>query len=146
MKPDWILIANASNARLLQQERGRPLTVLKHFEHGDSRAKASELAGDSAGAEKSDRGFGRAALQPRMDPKQKEHLRFARELAAHLDQAARQGGFRSLSIFASSPFLGDIKAEIGVPTQRLLLSTHDLDLTSFGLNELEQRVERALAH
>ncbi|HAL37980.1 MAG TPA: hypothetical protein DCP03_07625 [Polaromonas sp.] len=50
-----------------------------------------------------------------------------------------------MAIFASSPFLGELKAELGAATVCLLSTTHDLDLTSFGLTELEQRVERALA-
>jgi protein required for attachment to host cells len=145
MKPDWILIANATHARLLRHERGSPMVILESFEHPESRSKISELADDKMGQEKSDRSFGGAAYQPKMDAKQKEHMRFARELADHLEQQAQQGSFRSLVIFASSPFLGELKAELGEATARLLPITHDLDLTSFGLTELEQRVQSELA-
>jgi len=145
MKPEWILIANATHARLLRHERGSPMVVLESFEHPESRSKVSELADDRAGHESRDGSFGGSAYPPRVDAKQKEHARFARELADHLEQQAQQGSFRSLAIFASSPFLGELKAELGAATARLLSTTHDLDLTSFGLTELEQRVERALA-
>ena len=90
--------------------------------------------------------FGGTAYPARTDAKQKEHMRFAHELAEYLEQQALQGNFRSLVIFASSPFLGELKAELGTATARLLSSTHDLDLTSFGLSELEQRVASELAH
>ena len=146
MKPDWILIANATHARLLQHERGSPMVIIESFEHPQSRSKISELADDRAGHESMDSTFGGTAYQPRMDAKQKESMRFARELADHLEQQAQQGSYRSLVIFASSPFLGELKAALGAAAARLLSSTHDLDLTSFGLSELEQRVASELAH
>ncbi|MDR3453755.1 MAG: host attachment protein [Rhodoferax sp.] len=145
MKPDWILVANATHARLLQRERGSPMVVLKNFEHPQGRTKVSDLSDDRAGQGKTDHDFGGAAYPPRVDSKHKEHTRFAHELIEHLERQAQQGSFRSLAIFASSPFLGELKAQLGAATSRLLSGTHDLDLTSFGLNELEQRIERALA-
>jgi protein required for attachment to host cells len=145
MKPEWILIANAAHARLLAREQGSPMVVLQSFEHPSSRGKVSELADDKMGRENSDRSFGGAAYQPRVDTKQKEHTRFARELAGHLEQQAQQGSFRSLAIFASNPFLGELKAELGTAAARLLSASHDLDLTSFGLTEVEQRIARESA-
>ena len=144
MKPDWILIANATQARLLQKERGGPLVVLKSFSHPQSRSKASELADDRAGQERTDRSFGAAAYQPRLDPKRKEHLHFARELADHLEQQAQQGNFRSLELFAGSPFLGELRAALGDTTNRLLREAHDLDLTAVGLAEMERRISHEL--
>lgn len=144
MKPDWILIANATHARLLRRERGGLLVVLETFEHPESRSKVSELTDDRAGHESRDSSFGGSAYPSRVDAKQKEHTRFARELADHLERQARQGSLRSLALFASNPFLGELKAELGDATARLLSTTHDLDLTSFGLTELEQRVGNEL--
>lgn len=146
MKPDWILIANASRARLLQREPGCPLVVIGSFDHPQSRSMSSELGDDRAGQERADRSFGGAAYQPRTDAKENEHLRFARELAAHLEQQAQQGRFRSLVLYASSPFLGELKAQLGSVTERFVTATHDLDLTSVGLVELEQRIAGETAH
>jgi protein required for attachment to host cells len=145
MKPDWILIANATRARLLQQERHARVTELHSFEHPQSRSKISDLADDRAGHERSDRGFGGTAYQPRIDAKHKEHQRFARELAEYLEHAAQQGHFGSLAVFASSPFLGELKAELGAATGRLLAGTHDLDLTAVGKAELGRRLAQELA-
>ena len=149
MKSDWVVIANAGNARILQDQGDAALTVLRTFQHPASRSKGSELVSDKAGVEKSDGALGGgAAFQPRTDPRQKEHMVFARELGDYLEHEAKQNAFRSLAVFASSPFLGELKAQLGPATQRLLGSTHDLDLTSFGLAELERRVahERPVRH
>lgn len=145
MKPDWLLIANASEARLLQLEHGNLLVLLNSFAHPGSRSKVSDLMDDKMGWEKADRGFGGSSYPPPTDAKQKERKRFARELADHLESQALQGSFRSLAIFASSPFLGELKAELGAATLRLLSGTHDLDLTSFALGELAPRVASELA-
>ena len=145
MKPEWILIANATHARLLSHDRGSPMVVLKSFEHPQGRSKVSELADDRMGRENTDQGAGGTAYQPRMDAKHKENLRFARELADYLEPYAQQDTFRSLSVFASSPFLGELKSELGSATTRLLTYLQDLDLTSFGLSEVERRIAQEMA-
>ena len=146
MKPEWILIANATRARLLQREPGCPLVVVDSFDHPQSRSKISELADDRAGQGKSDHSVGGASYPPRLDAKEKEHLHFARELADYLEEHAQQGHFHSLTLFASSPFLGELKPQLGTATARLVSATHDLDLTSVGLVELDQRIAHASAH
>ena len=146
MKPEWILIANATRARLLQRQRGEPMVVLESFVHPEGRLKISELADDRLGHEAVDSSYGGASFQPRTDAKRKEHERFARELAQHLERQAQLDHFHSLTIFASSPFLGEIKAQLGAATTRLLSGAHDLDLTSVGLAELERRIAHELAH
>lgn len=145
MHCEWILIANASRARLLRHEPGSPMSVLQAFRHDKSRQQAARLGDDKAGRELSGRGFGGAAFEPHIDAQRKEHISFARELAAHLEQAAQEEQFDSLCIFASSPFLGELKHELRSATQRLLSGAHDVDLTSVGLAELDRRVEYELA-
>lgn len=145
MKPHWILIANATQARLLQQEDSGRLVILKSFSHSQGRSKISDLVDDRAGHENTDRSFGGTAYQPRTDPKKKEHERFARELAEDLERQAQRGSFESIAVFASSPFLGELKAELGAATRRLLSGTHNVDLTSVGPAELDRRVAHELA-
>jgi protein required for attachment to host cells len=140
MKADWILIANAAHARLIAREPGSPMVVLKSFEHAASRSKVGDLADDQAGREKSDSSYGGAALPPRLDAKTKEQLHFARELADYLEPHAQQHAFHRLAVYASSPFLGELKDALRDGTRRLLDGSHDLDLTSFGLSEIERRI------
>jgi protein required for attachment to host cells len=146
MKPHWILIANATHARLVQQESGARVQVLKAFSHSRGRSKASELVDDRAGHETTVHAFGGTSYQPRTDPRKKERGRFARELADDLERQAQLGSFESLEVFASSPFLGELKAELGPATARLLSETRDVDLTSVGPAELGRRVAHELAH
>lgn len=145
MKPDWILVANASQARLLTHEAGSPMAVLKAFHHPESRVRSSELGDAARGRQDADRHHGGGtAYEPRMDAQHKEHLRFAEELAKALEEGAQQGEFHRLQVFASSPFLGELKSKLGEATQRLLAGTHDLDLSAVGLSEMEARIHHAL--
>jgi protein required for attachment to host cells len=146
MKPDWTLIANATRARLLQQDPGAPMVIVKSFSHPESRGKVSDRVDDRAGHDSTDHSYGGTSFQPRTDPRRKEHDHFAREIADYLEAGALQERFRSLSVFASSPFLGELKARLGDATGRLLAGTHDLDLTAVGLAELERRIAYELEH
>lgn len=142
MKPDWILIANATRARLLARERGEPMAVVRNFFHPHNRSRATHLV-EYGAHEIQDSGSGGSFLQ--LDAKRREHERFARELAAHLERAAEQGAYRSLAVLASSPLLGELKEELGEAAAKLLTVTHDVDLTAVGPAELERRILTELA-
>lgn len=120
-KPDWILIANTTRARVLQREPGSAMVVLESFVHPAGRG------------------------QRLMDATQKECTRFAHELAQYLEHEARQGHFGCLTLFASTSFLEELRAGLGKVTTRLLSGIHELDLTSVGVAELERRVSHELA-
>ena len=146
MKPNWILIANATNARLLQHEGDGPIVLVASFSHPESRSKVSDLADDRAGHERTDRSYGGTSYEPRMDAKRKEHERFAVQLTEYLEHAALQNTFAAVTIFASSPFLGELKSHLGDATQKLVAGAHDVDLTSVGVTELKRRIAHELAH
>jgi len=122
-KPDWILIANVTRARVLQQAPGSAMVVLESFVHPAGRGQRAEL----------------------MDARQKECTRFARELGQYLEHEARVGHFGALTIFAPASFLDELRPALGKVTLRALAGTHELDLTSVGVSELERRISQELA-
>jgi len=121
---DWILIANTTRARVLQQQRGAAMEVLESFVHPAGRGQV---------------------LPPLLDARQKEYTRFAQELAQYLEVEARMGHFASLVILAPEPFLDEVRAALGKFTARLLVGTGERDLTSCGVAELGRQIERELA-
>jgi protein required for attachment to host cells len=54
------------------------------------------------------------------------------------------GEFERWVLFASSPFLGELKAALDAELQRSLHAAIDLDLTSYGLSEVDERARAAL--
>ena len=95
----WILLANASHARLFSRDSpsGRPVP-LATLEHPESRLKGAALADDRPGHEASDNSSGGNRYEPRIDVGRKEHQQFAREIAQRLnEQRLQDARLRKLS-------------------------------------------------
>lgn len=123
-KPAWILIANTTRARVLQQEPGNAMVVLESFVHPAGRGLRTD---------------------PLLDARQKECTRFAHELAKYLEQEARRSRYSTLAIFASASFADELRAGLGKMTRRLVSGVYEQDLTSVGVAELERRVSHELS-
>lgn len=140
-KPEWIVVANASLARLFSRAHpDGPLVPLATLQHGESRMKVSDLVPDRAGHEDSDNHTGGTSYEPRTDPKRKEHQRFAQEIAQRIDQALAAGACTSVTILASAPFLGELREHLSDAATQALSGSHDTDLTSRTTHELAQRL------
>jgi protein required for attachment to host cells len=144
MKTEWIVVANASLARVFKRESpAGPLSAVATMEHPESRAKGSALSSDRPGHEASDFSAGGNRFEPRSDPRRKEHHRFAHEIAERLDEALGRNEFGSVALFASDPFLGELKGALSEPVRQRLQVARDSDFTSLGIDALEERL-RAL--
>ena len=141
MTSQCILLANASLARLFRRDTPTdPLVALETLTHPESRLKGQELADDRPGHEAVDSSRGGNRFEPRSDVRRKEHQRFAREIARRLDRGLTAGEFGSLWVFASNPFLGELKAEFADALGRCVQLALDTDLSSLGLPEIELRL------
>jgi protein required for attachment to host cells len=148
MNKTWIVLANASRARVLAREAkdGR-LEELADLVHPQSREKVGALTADREGhAQKAhgDPGHAGTAFQPHTDPRQKEHATFAVEVARYLEDAAVQGRCPGLVLIASDPFLGVLKSHLGDAAKPLVQATLPRDLTTYAGPELARRVTEAL--
>ncbi len=124
--PQWFLVANAARARLLSRTSNGRLQLLRSFGHVEGRAPSGK------------KDF--VVFEPRMRPREKERHRFAHELARFIDHEARQGRCATLSVFAPSPFLGELKHELGAATVHRLAAAEDLDLTQENMADHERRL------
>ncbi|MEW6705659.1 MAG: host attachment protein [Pseudomonadota bacterium] len=145
MKAELILIANASQARLFRREKHPAVLVpLASDQYPEGHLKASELADDRLGHGASDNRPGGTSFTPRVDPRRKKHLQFAKVLAQEVDEALATGQYGELTLFASCPFLGELKGQLSAHAKKTLHAAIDMDLTSFSLDEVERRVDHAL--
>lgn len=147
VKRNWLVVANAARARVL--EDSEPPGHYKHVAdlvHPQSRQKGVELAdarsGDRTGhVMGSGRGgAGGTALDPRTDPREREHDRFAREVAATLNEGVASGRCAGLVLVASDPFLGQLKSHLDAQARKLLLRTVASDFTALRDDELARRL------
>lgn len=141
MKPDLFLIANAGVARLFTRGSANDrLVPLSSLDHPEGHIKASDLGDDRLGHGSTDNRPGGVSFTPRTDPRRKEDLRFAHLLAQRIDQALASGECAHVRLYASNPFLGELKQALSPHARQALREAVDLDLTSFGVDEIERRI------
>lgn len=150
VKRNWLVVANAARARVLEEdEPPGTYTHVVDLVHPQSRQKGVELArahgGDRAGLVMGSGrgGAGGTALDPRTDPREREHDRFARELATTLNQGVASGRCAGLVLVASDPFLGHLKSHLDKQATKALLRTIPSDYTALRDDELARRVGSA---
>lgn len=146
MKSELIVVADSSEARLFTRDSDRdPLVPLATLLHPQSRQKPSELGGGRPGHGSSDSHPGGVNFEPRIDPRRKQHMAFAHELSQRIDALLAEGRHDRLTLFAASPFIGELKGQLRPASRKALRAAVDLDLMSLGSRELEQRMVVALA-
>ncbi len=140
---DWVVVANAARARIFERDdENQALREVADCVHTPSRQKATALSHDRPGH--ASKGEASTAFAPHTDARDREHHRFAREVAQLLEEAALAKRMPGLMLLASNPFLGELKAELGDAARRLLKHSAPVDLTTFQHAELEQRVTRGI--
>lgn len=145
MTAELILIANATEARFFTRKSDRdPLVFMETLQHPEGRLKPSELGEDRPGHGSSDQRPGGVSFTPRTDPRHKVRMQFAHRLADRIDELMAEGRTASIVLFASSPFLGELKAELSPAAQKALRATADVDLTSVPVGELRARLKEEL--
>lgn len=146
---NWLVIANAARARVLEESdapEGRVGAYIHVADlvHPQSRQKGAALADDRPGhVEGLGHGLGSASYVPRTDPREREHDRFAREVAQMLDQGVAARRCAGLVLVASSPFLGHLKAHLGEQARQAIVYTLDADYTALEDRALAQRLAAA---
>lgn len=146
MKSELILIANAATARLFCRlpDDGGALQAVATLQHPASRQKAGALGDGRSGHGNVDGRPGGIAFEPRLDAKRKEHQLFAEELAERVEREFATHRYAGLMLFASNPFLGELKQRLGPHASQGLHAAVDADLTTFPVDEIQRRANQEL--
>jgi protein required for attachment to host cells len=139
---NWLVVANASRARVLEEgsDPGR-FNHVADLVHMQSRQKGADLASDRPGSVKGiGHGLGSSQYIPRTDPREREHDRFARQVAHKLNEGVAAGQCAGLILVASNPFLGELKSHLSEQASKVLLRTVPSDFTALAEDELVQRL------
>ena len=136
----WILVANASRARLFSADAtGDDWNLIDEFFHEESRAHAGDLTeqrdNPNAGS--------LHKPQPEYEPqarKQIEFARFARELCHRLDRGVDNHAFEQLVIAAPPNFLGTLRNGLSTRVQSRVVLDLNSDFTNLPERELHGRI------
>ena len=139
---NWLVVANASRARVLEEsDKPGSYVHVADLVHPQSRQKGVDLASDRPGhAHAEGAGHSGTSFAPHTDPRQREHDRFAREVAQRLDAGVAAHRCAGLVLVASSPFLGHLKAHLGEQARKAVVRTLDADYTALDERELAVRL------
>ncbi len=150
----WVLVADASRARLFREDDARkPFTLIDSLEHPESRARVRDLVSDVNGRKPTGmaRGGGdavtaagsgsaRPGAAPDTDPKTVEAEKFARTLADRLAKGLHEHAYQGLVIAAPPHFLGLLKQTLDHEVSKHLDIAIHKDLTQHERADIEKHV------
>jgi protein required for attachment to host cells len=136
----WLLIADASQARLyslhkariIQEQDPKNLKLIAEYTHEDSRKKVSDLVSDRKGI------FGGGAFTETTSPKVHQADVFAHELLSHIEAGRVENSFRDLIIIAPPAFMGLLHKHMPHQIHKLVSQHIEKDYTRHQGKELLQ--------
>lgn len=130
MMDTWVLVANASAAKLYTSEnlRHNHLVLLDEYSHPDSRKKRTELISDRPGSYEG-RGICHGTFVERSDPKEVEAEHFAQELASKLNSGRNSNSYEKLLLIASPHFQGLLKKHMDAKVSQKVTHVIEKDYT-----------------
>lgn len=137
MSRDLILIAHASEARLLSRDPDTAeLTALDTLRH-PFRGPPSPLQRRAP-----DPRTDHASWSAPPDPRRRHWREFAGEIAPRFEAAVARGGFDRVALFAACPFLSELMRQLGPQVRKSLLVVVDADVADLPPAALAQRIEQ----
>lgn len=136
----WILVANASRARLFATDNpAGPWDLREESFHEESRALARELLNqpDNPNAGSLHRPL------PENEPdgrRELEHERFARQLASRLERGVDDHAFERLVVAAPPEFLGRLRRHLPARVHQRLVLDLSADFSRVPVHELPERI------
>jgi protein required for attachment to host cells len=140
----WIIVADASGARLFDAEGGE-LHLIREHENPTGRARNQELVTDRPGRLEKGKGRGmRSSLEPGTTAHETEAVRFAHKLVHLLDEAYGRGAFRWLTIVAPPHFLGLLHERLAPRVSEVVIATLAKDYVKLSEHELHAVLAQSL--
>lgn len=138
--PRWVLVANASSARIFQLENMHKLVELKAFVHPESRLHEQDLSESSPGRDFASTGNRRHAMEPKTSHKDHECTLFAKSLSDHLDSARMKNDFSQLFVIASPSFLGILRQVMSPATLNMVTKEINKDLVHLSTGDILEHI------
>lgn len=137
---NWILVADASKARLLHLKRGN-LEEIGDYTHPEGHLKNQEMVSDQAGRKGT--GFDRPGFEFGTSPQDIEMGRFAAQLAAILKQGLEKRLYDQLVLVSPPRFLGCLRKALNPQVSKCVVATLDHDYIDLSPSEILNRLRLA---
>lgn len=136
----WVLVANASCARIFHLENMHKLVELKDFVHSESRLHEQDLTSSKPGRDFASTGNRRHALEPKTSQKDHECALFAKILSEYLEAARVNKEFAQLFVIASPSFLGVLRQVLNPATVSLIAKEINKDVVHLSTSEILSQI------
>lgn len=144
----WILIVNATRALIYQayenpeEKNHKEYKLIKTLTHEKSRLKSHDLASDKLGRYNAPMGTSRGKYMPDLDPHEKEHRIFAKEVATFTDTHLEQHDYTALIVCAAPHFHGLLNQEFSHHVRNKITYELQKDYVPLPQEELNEVVEK----
>ena len=135
----WILVADGAKARVLERQRpDGPLSMASNlcFAEAEARVPTRDVGADRPGRVHESADTTRHAMAPRVDWHRFAKTRFAHDVAAALETAAKKKLYDDLILVAPPQALGDLRQALGRHAGALVSEEVAKDLTNLPDHEL----------
>jgi protein required for attachment to host cells len=113
MSKHWIVVADKSKARIFTVEDPRGSLLDEGvLEHPEARQREQTLTSDRPGRSFDSKGEGRHAMGNSIEPDKQETIRFAKQIAEHVESAHNKGRCDRLLLVAGPPLLGLLRENL----------------------------------
>lgn len=137
-----VAVSDGASARFFSLD-GRELTFTNRMEHPEGRAHARDLTSSRAGISTSDVPSVPHGYAPHSDPREVESEKFARRIAAFLDEEVRNHPRRELALAMPPRLLGLVRAALAPKTLSAVTVALDQRLIDVPVDELARRLREA---
>lgn len=144
MSKHWVMVADKSKARIftIAEPRGALLDEVV-LEHPQAREREQTLTSDRPGRSYDSKGQGRHAMGTSVEPDQQETIRFARQIAEHVQAAHNEGRCDRLLLVAGPPLLGLLREPLNTLTG-LRVSEIEKNLGQYDAREIRRHLPERL--
>jgi protein required for attachment to host cells len=141
-KTMWFVVADGAQARIFANEAEKGgLKLVTQLKNDKARLPGARLGRDKPTRVQESANPARSAAEPHVDAKDKEKLRFAHQLGAHIEDAAKKSRFDSFILVAPARAAREIRAALGKTARDRLLGMVNKDLSWVGDSDMGEHVQ-----
>jgi len=144
MDKQWIVVADAAQARIFVRDGHGALTLAHTLSHDESRAHEGDLRTGGKGAVQESSGSGQHQPDPQTSTGEKHADIFAKEVAERLKQALNDNAFSTLVIAAAPAFLGLLRDQLDAPLEKTVDATIDKNWAQHDQQQIEKLINDQL--
>jgi protein required for attachment to host cells len=145
MRKTWIVVADQSHARIYEAAKPLgPLAEIERLEHAVGSKRGGEILSDRPGRAFDSVGGGRHAMEPEVDAKEVEAMRFAKKIVTRLEKGRTSDRFDRLILVAGPHFLGLLRQALGPGLADLVSAAIAKNLGQYDAREIRAHLPERL--